>query len=281
MMPAAAAEPLLAFSLNAGMDHATVPGLVICGVLAVLSVIFWSVVLSKALLVGRSRRANAVFLRAFRGGPHPLAVFQQPEHFDDAPLYHIYHSASRELAFHLLGTEEPDATFTTRLLGAGRITASQMNAVREATARATGEAVFRLESRLAGLGALLAFAPWLGLMGTIWSVMDLFGQGGDPMGALTLTPQLSGILLPLLAGLLVAAPGRLALSLLAVRIRDLVVRLQHFSSEFGGILDRHFVDHRPLPAELPSMAALRQPAMPAFGGSQPLAKGPRFTAVEA
>ena len=278
------ASPVLASGLKFGFDHSSEAGLAICGVLLVLSIVSWSVMLSKQWMLSQTRKANRIFLQAFHNSPHPLAIFQAREHHERSPLYHIYYAASRELAFHLLGTDEPDTVFASRLHSAGRITASQMHAVEAAMERAMGEAGIRLESKMSAVAMSLSGAPFLGLLGTVWGVMDSFAAlagATDGVGLQTMAPGISAALLTTVVGLLVAIPSMFGYNFLVGQIRALIVRLDHFAGEFSSVLDRHFVDHRATADEIPSIASLGVPNMPAFSGvpSQPLPKPVREMAA--
>lgn len=251
-----------------GFDRLPPSGLAIAGLLVALSLVCWSVMAARLMMLSRSQKANAAFLRAFHHSAHPLAIFQAREHHAEAPLYHIYHAASRELAFHLVGTDEADGTFASRLHGAGRITPSQFDAVRIAMDRATAETTMRLNARMAGTSAIFRASPWLGILGAVWTAVDLLGQSSaTPSGgaALTWAPFTISVLLPVLVGLLVAVPGLLGEAFVASRIRALMTRGDHFISEFSSVLQRHFVDHRAMAESLPSIGSLGTPNMAAFG----------------
>lgn len=276
------ASPILSPGLRFGLEHATLWGLVICGILVVLSIFSWTVMLAKLWLLGRARRANARFLESFRGSNHPLAIFQLRERHDRSPLYHIYHAASRELAFYLLGTDDPSTTFSNRLQGAGRITPSQMSAVEAAMERAVSEAGLRLESKMSIVATALSGAPFLGLLGTVWGVMDSFSAlaGAEDGAALQqMAPGVCAALLTTVVALLVAIPSVFGCNFLVSRIRTLVARLENFAGEYAGILDRHFVDHRQA-EELPSLGALGAPNVPVFSGpAQPTQRPARSAAT--
>ena len=112
--------------LKFGLDHITPFAWGILGLLAILSTMSWSALLMKWVLLNRTDRANRRFLSGFHESPHPLAIYLTKEQVEMSPLFYLYHAASRELAFHLVGEEEPGRSFSARLQGAGRITPSPL-----------------------------------------------------------------------------------------------------------------------------------------------------------
>jgi biopolymer transport protein TolQ len=261
--------------LQFGIDHSTLPVWIILGILAFLSICSWAVLISKWSLLSRATRANRTFMRLFRDSAHPLALYLTKERVEISPLYHIYHSASRELAFYLVGEEEPGRNFSSRLQGAGRISPSQMESVQNAMVRATAEAAIRLEMRMPMAGTFLAAAPFLGLLGTVWGLLDSFAglaTSRQAAGWEALAPGVSAALLCILAAIAVAVPTMVVYNLLVSRIRSLIIRMDNFASELSGVFDRHFVDHLTPDSSLPSLAGMGAPSMPAFSSppSQPL-----------
>ncbi len=256
----------------------TLPGRAICGVLIVFSVCSWTVMLMKLFRMSRWNHANSAFLHVFRHASHPLAVFQSSEHYELAPYYHIYHKSSRELAFQLAGVDLPDKTFATRLQGSGRITPSQMASVHAALDRAVTDTALKLEARMSMVAVALSGAPFIGLLGTVWGVMDslaALAESGTPASLPAMAPGLCSALLTTLAGLLVAIPSLLGYNFLVGRIRLMISRLDHFAGELASIFDRNYVDHHAAGSELPSLGSLGSPNLPAFTGA-PAPGSPRL-----
>jgi hypothetical protein len=194
-------------------------------------------------------------------------MFQKREHHEFAAFYHIYHAACRELSWYLLGEDEPGDKFAVRLQGAGRITPSQMSAVQNALERSVAEAALRLEERMGWAATALSAAPLLGLLGTVWGLLDAFSTMTNTEATLAaLAPGVTTALVTTVLGLLVACPSLLGYNGLVNRIRGMVVRLDNFASELSAALDRAFVDHRFTNETLPSMGSLGVPTMPTFSG---------------
>jgi biopolymer transport protein ExbB/TolQ len=260
-------ETFLSPGLRYGLEHGSLTCWIICGFLALLSITSWAVILSKLVLLSRVQRANLSFLREFRESNHPLEMFQKREHHEFAAFYHIYHAACRELSWYLLGEDEPGDKFAVRLQGAGRITPSQMSAVQNALERSVAEAALRLEERMGWAATALSAAPLLGLLGTVWGLLDAFSTMTNTDATLAaLAPGVTTALVTTVLGLLVACPSLLGYNGLVNRIRGMVVRLDNFASELSAALDRAFVDHRFTNETLPSMGSLGVPTMPTFSG---------------
>jgi len=260
-------ESFLSPGLRYGLEHGSLTCWIICGVLALLSITSWAVILSKQMLLKRVQRANLSFLREFRESNHPLEMFQKREHHEFAAFYHIYHAACRELSWYLLGEDEPGDTFAVRLQGAGRITPSQMSAVQNAMERSVAEAALRLVARMGWAATALSAVPLLGLLGTVWGLLDAFStMSGQDASLAALAPGVTTALVTTVLGLLVAVPSMLGYNGLVNRIRGMVVRLDNFASELSASLDRAFVDHRFTTESLPSLGSMGAPTMPNFSG---------------
>ncbi|OYW76883.1 MAG: hypothetical protein B7Z37_06720 [Verrucomicrobia bacterium 12-59-8] len=263
-------ESFLSPGLQYGLEHSNPTCWIICGILALLSITSWAVILSKHFLLSRVHKANLSFLREYRESNHALELYQQREPHEFSSFYHIYHAACREMSWYLLGEDEPGSTFAARLQGAGRITPSQMSAVQVAMERSVAEAALRLEARMSWVATALSGAPFLGLLGTVWGILDTFSMMTTADGnttLATLAPGITTALVTTVLGLLIALPSMVGYNALVNRIRGMVVRLDNFAGELSAGFDRTFVDHRFSNEALPSMSALGSPSMPAFSGA--------------
>jgi biopolymer transport protein TolQ len=150
--------------------------------------------------------------------------------------------------------------------GAGRISPTQMAAVQVAMDRAAAEAALKFESRLSAVSMALSGAPFIGLLGTVWGVMDSFAAmaaaGDNAIGIQAMAPGICAALLTTVVGLLVAIPSMFGYNLLVTRIRSMVVRLDNFESELCGVFDRHYVEHgRGVHEKLPGVLGM-EPSLP-------------------
>jgi biopolymer transport protein TolQ len=94
----------------------------------------------------------------------------------------------------------------------------------------------RYEAHMHLLASITAVAPLLGLLGTVWGLMDAFGAVALEQNASiqTLAPGVSGALLTTVVGLCVAIPSTLGYNLLTGKIKHMEANLQDFATRLPG-----------------------------------------------
>jgi biopolymer transport protein ExbB/TolQ len=238
-------EPLLAADLRFIFDHATIPAKAVLAVLFVASVFSWSVMYTKLRVLRFAKRQGENFRNHFRADRQPLRLYSLGARFDGTPLYEVYLAGCEELTFHLLGSSEVDETFRGRLESAPLISPAQMRAVESAMERAVGECSLRLESRMILLASAVSGAPFLGLLGTVWGVMDTFGDvaAAGSANLTAMAPGVSAALITTVTGLLVAIPAMFGYNFLVTSIRAMTVEMDNFAAELSSEFAHRYVDH--------------------------------------
>ena len=104
--------------------------------------------------------------------------------------------------------------------------------VENALQRAVSWSMLRYEGRMTLLGSIVSGAPFLGLLGTVWGVMDAFGSIAGSQGAsiATLAPGVSGALLTTVCGLLVAIPSVFGYNYLLTQVKLQITDMENFAS---------------------------------------------------
>ena len=238
--PLLAVDPLL-FAFR----ESTLPGKLILGFLFVSSIFSWSVMVTKIRVIRFARRRTEAFLEQFRADRLPLRMYENGETFDGAPIFEVYYAGCQEMTFHLLGSTEVDETFHSRVEMAEKITPAQLRAVSAVMERAVGEEALRLESQLILLSTAVSGAPFLGLLGTVWGVMDTF-TGVAVAGKANLAamaPGVSGALITTVTALLVAIPAMFGYNFILTSIRSLNVQMDNFSAELESEFEHKYVSH--------------------------------------
>jgi len=228
-------------------EQSTLPGKVVLGALFFGSVFSWSVMLSKILTLRVARKQREMFLDLFRQDRQPLRLYAEDLNFEGAPVFTVYEAGCRELSYQLLGASELDETFGARLETAGKITPSQMRVVAVALERAVGESSLKLESQMIILATAVSGAPFVGLLGTVWGVMETFADvakaGSASLAAMA--PGVSAALITTVTGLLVAIPAMFGYNYLVTSVRGMIVEMDNFASELTSAFEHRYVEHRP------------------------------------
>lgn len=110
--------------------------------------------------------------------------------------------------------------------------ALRMGHVENALQRTLARQTIMCQSKMTLLGTIISGAPFLGLLGTVWGVMDCFGSMSAQASVTLqdLAPGVAGALLTTVAGLLVAIPSVFGYNYLTTRTRSLVTELENFAS---------------------------------------------------
>ena len=105
------------------------------------------------------------------------------------------------------------------------------NALQRGVARLT----VMYESKMVFLASIVTGAPFMGLLGTVWGVMDAFGSMGlqSTSTLQNLAPGVSGALLTTVAALLVAIPSVFGYNYLLTRTKLMVTELENFASQLA------------------------------------------------
>jgi biopolymer transport protein ExbB/TolQ len=237
--------PLLAAGLTFALSHATIPAKVVLVTLFFGSIFSWSVMWTKLRVIRFAKRQSLDFRDHFRADRQPLRLYTLGARFDGTPLYDVYLAGCEELTFHLLGSSEVDETFRARLDIATPISSAQMRSVESAMERAVGESSLRLESQMILLATAVSGAPFLGLLGTVWGVMDTFGDVATAGSAnlAAMAPGVSAALITTVTGLLVAIPAMFGYNFLVTSIRGMTVDMDNFASELCSEIAHRYVEH--------------------------------------
>src|SRR5471032_694650 len=224
--------------------HSNIAGKVVIAILLFGSIFSLSVIGSKIYMARCAKKDTRFFLKRFRTARKPLAIYMNREPYPDSPTYAVYMAGCKELCFHLLGTTEIDDTFSQRVAEADKISPTAMNAVRSALEREVGEQALAMEDRMTVLATAVSGAPFLGLLGTVWGVMDTFSAiaASNNASLTTMAPGVSGALITTVTGLLVAIPAMFGYNFLVVTIRGMTVELDNFAGELAASFDHRYLD---------------------------------------
>jgi biopolymer transport protein TolQ len=97
-----------------------------------------------------------------------------------------------------------------------------------------------LENNLGFLATVGSISPYIGLLGTVWGIMESFRSlaGVQQATIAMVAPGISEALIATAMGLLAAIPAVVAYNKFASEIDKIVMQYENFLEEFTGILQR-------------------------------------------
>ncbi len=227
------------------LQSVTLDGWVVIAFLMVMAAISWMVMVTKALVINKTFKANGAFLEDFhklkvtetaqldaedtaddadiQDSALMLALFGKHDHYQNASLYHLYHTGVQEVK-HRIGK---------------RVKTLSPQAI-DAIKAALDARLVRENQKLNNLMVLLTIAisggPFLGLLGTVGGVMITFAAiaaTGD-VNVAAIAPGIAAALVATVAGLVVAIPALFGYNYLGSRIKNINADMHVFVDELIG-----------------------------------------------
>ncbi|HTL12285.1 MAG TPA: protein TolQ [Bdellovibrionota bacterium] len=211
-------------------------GLVVQMVLLTLvgaSVVCWAVILTKYRGLKASARENARFLDVFWKSKNLEEISRRLDEFPKSPVAAVFQSGYKEL----------------RKLSQSERTGSgdaEVDNIQRSLLRASTAQVEKMEKNVSWLATTASAAPFVGLFGTVWGIMNSF-QNIGAMGSANLAVVAPGIAEALIAtatGLGAAIPAVVGYNHFAGSIRRITVEMDCFSQDFLNIIQRSLMASR-------------------------------------
>jgi biopolymer transport protein TolQ len=196
----------------------------------------WAVIFDKAIRLRRLRQAAASFEESFWSGGSLDDLYERIGQRPPDPMAAVFSAAMREwrrsAAKGLLGTAIMRASLQQRIERVMNVT--------------VGREMERVERFMAYLATVGATAPFIGLFGTVWGIMNSFQSiaASKNTSLAVVAPGIAESLFATALGLVAAIPAVIAYNKLATDFGRYAGRLEAFASEFSAILSRQ-LDERP------------------------------------
>jgi biopolymer transport protein ExbB/TolQ len=288
-------NPFFANAFSFAIDKATTEGKVTIGMLVVVSLLSWTVIINKGRQLYRAQRAAKAFFKAYRGTRDPLELFTRGKAFPGAPAFDVYFAGAQELAYQLKNnpvhvpprnadrgnSNRPISGTDTDIVAQTiqtKVSSASFDSVRVTLERAVSAQALSLEKGMIVLSTAVAGGPFIGLLGTVWGVMETF-SGIAKVQAASLTamaPGVAGALIATVVGLFVAIPAMFAYNYMITSVRAITQELDNFTAEYATAIEHKYVDNRSVSEEI--AAALEQFRESFFPSRMPVVDPPRGTA---
>ncbi len=201
--------------------------------LVFMSAACWFIIGYKWYYFYRTHAANNRFFEIFWNSKRLDAIYEQAEQIQNSPAARVFRDAYVEMG--RLKSQEADPA--QKNLNTG------FENVERAVKRATQGEVTRLEKLVPFLATTGSTAPFIGLFGTVWGIVEAFDRIPKQSGGVILDKvagPMAHALVATAVGLLAAIPAVMAYNWFVRKIKLSVAEVDSFSAEFLNIVRRHF-----------------------------------------
>ena len=213
--------------------------------LAGMSLACWFIIGAKLVSLSKATREGATFLRHFwdpeQGNIWNVkrleTLYASIGARQRSPLANVFHAGYVELARVLGGDRQSQ-------MGPGqKHYGGDIDNIARALRRAQASETTSLEAMVPFLATTGSTAPFVGLFGTVWGIMNSFINIGAQKNASldVVAPGIAEALIATAIGLVAAIPAVMAYNYFLRRINVLNSEMENFSSDLLNIVRRHFL----------------------------------------
>ncbi len=191
------------------------------------SVASWTIIVAKWKTMKAAIQENEVFLNAFWKSKNLEESFIRSEKYGQSPVARVFRSGVQELKRYT-AAEAPHES------------QQRIEVLSRALARQSNTEVAQLEKNLGWLATTASAAPFVGLFGTVWGIMDSFHKIGVTGSAnlAVVAPGISEALIATAFGIGVAIPAVVAYNHFNGVIKRQATDMDCFSQDFLNIVQR-------------------------------------------
>ncbi len=223
----------------------------VIGVLLFFSTVSWAIILVKFRLFRNAKRETEEVLEVFwegRGLKRMHAACQELAYSPVARLFRAGYAELSRIQKMQAASNKGDNQDPVDGNNSHRSRQSMMDNLERSLKRAEIDQVNRMEKAIGFLATTGNTAPFIGLFGTVWGIMDSF-RGIGLKGAADLAvvaPGISEALIATAAGLAAAIPAVVAFNYFNQRISALRAEMDIFKSDFLSMIERQFFREPPV-----------------------------------
>jgi biopolymer transport protein TolQ len=196
----------------------------------------WAVIFDKTLRLRRLQQAAASFEETFWSGGSLDDLYDRVGQRPVDPMSAVFAAAMREWR----------RSAAKGLLGTAMVRASLQQRIERVMNVTVGREMDRVERFMSFLATVGSTAPFVGLFGTVWGIMNSFQSiaASKNTSLAVVAPGIAEALFATALGLVAAIPAVIAYNKFSTDFGRYAGRLEAFSTEFSAILSRQ-LDERP------------------------------------
>ena len=199
------------------------------------SIVMIAVVIGKLKELSHVGRITRRVSRDVMMGKDVLEYYLARHPSDHTAIENIYQGTCERL-FKLLSPESRSTLAHGQGATSAALTRNEIELVKSHCEHILDEEELHIEHGMGIIATVVALAPMLGLLGTVWGVLDAFADMGAAGSATiaTMAPAISSALVTTVVGLLIAIPGVCAFNHLSATVRGLSADMEGFADDLVG-----------------------------------------------
>jgi biopolymer transport protein TolQ len=212
-------------------------GKVIFGLLALFSLISWTIMIGKFFQLTRSNSHTKAFLDTFRRSRKFSEVNAATSRHVASPMVGLFQAGYVEIDTQVKARREEESAGGTQ-----KYRIKSLTAVERSLRRALAIEIQMLAKGTPFLATTAAACPFIGLFGTVWGIMVAFSDIGatGSTSIVAVAPGIADALVNTAAGLGAAIPALVGYNYFGARLRGLRVEMDDFILEFLNLTERNF-----------------------------------------
>ncbi len=210
--------------------------------LVLFSITSWAIVFFKFRQLRRTRRESEQFTVVFWETKNLSSIHTASLEMKNSSTAQIFRAGYQEL-MRLTRAQKRPQDPTHKPDSFEDIDEGGVENVERAMRRAAREQLTRLESGLTFLATTASTAPFIGLFGTVWGIMNAFlGLSATTTSTIqAVAPGIAEALIATAIGLAAAIPSVVAYNHFSRQVRLASLGMENFLAEFLNIAERHFL----------------------------------------
>lgn len=222
------------FSLWGLFNHVDLLGKTIILTLVISSIVTWAIIYNKYNMLKRLREAANKFEDAFWSGESLDKLYDRVHNRPTDPMTAIF----------CVGMKEWRRSMKNRFRATNDLRAGVVTRIERAMSVAISRELGAAERYMTFLSSVGSVAPFVGLLGTVWGIMNSFVAiaGSNNTALSVVAPGIAEALYTTALGLIAAIPAVLAYNSFSSQMNKYADRLDGFTTEYTAIIARYLED---------------------------------------
>jgi biopolymer transport protein TolQ len=212
-------------------------GLVVKAVLLILiaaSIFSWTIVLQKKKSFEAVDDANKNFLMFFGSNNNLVDIFERTNQLPESSIGFVYKKGFDEYKkiAEKIGVQDKNKIKEYLSLGGAE-------AIERSLKQGISISNEKLEDKLSILASISSVTPFVGLLGTVWGIIDSFtglSQGGGSIEAVA--PGIAEALVATAVGLFAAIPANWFYNMYSTKLQKINTEMENFAQDFINLIER-------------------------------------------